>query len=111
MLWPEDDVEQALASLALSVSPLVRQNAVGVLAERSALPLVDLETMATMDLYDARACSERRAALNILRQAGKSAAALTAIDTVGRRQADCFRPDELARAYRAVQGRLPRAPK
>lgn len=111
VLWPEDDVEQALAALTLSVAPLVRQNAVGVLAERSALALVDLEAMSIMDLYDARACGERRAALNILRYAGKSAAALTAIDAVGRRQGDCFRPDELARTYKAVQARTPKAPK
>ncbi|MBI1947508.1 MAG: protein kinase [Deltaproteobacteria bacterium] len=111
VLWPENDIEEALAPMAMSVSPLVRQNAVGVLAERSALALVDLEAMATLDLYDARVCGERRAALTILRYAGKSTATLTAIDSVGRKASDCFRPDELARAYKAVAARIPKAPK
>lgn len=111
VLWPEDDIEDALAPLTLSVSPLVRQNAVGVLAERSALALVDLGSMATMDLVDADGCGERRAALTILRAAGKTTAALAAIDNVGRKNADCFRPDELARAYKAVLGRTPKPAK
>ncbi len=111
VLWPENDVEDALAPLALSVSPLVRQNAVGVLAERSALALVDLGAMATLDLVDAKACGERRAALSILRVAGKTSSALSAIDNVGRKSADCFRPEELARAYKAVLGRVPKPAK
>ena len=107
VLWPEDDIEDALAPLSLSVSPLVRQNAVGVLAERSALARVDLEAMALLDLSDARACGQRRQALYLLRFAGKSPASLSAVGAVGRKFPQCFTPDELSRAYRAVQARQP----
>lgn len=107
VLWPDDEIEDELAPLSLASSPWVRQNAVGVLAERSALVRADLEGMALLDLIDARACGQRRQALYLLRFAGKTPGALSAINNVGRKFPQCFSPDELGRAYKAVQARQP----
>jgi hypothetical protein len=105
VLWPDSDVEDLLADMTLDPRRFVRQNATAVLVERGALGRIPVEGVALLDVQDGP-CGVRRAALLVLRTAGRTKAALDVVDRVGRTSEQCFGND-LRVTFQSIQRRLP----
>jgi serine/threonine protein kinase len=105
VLWPDPEVEEVLTELTVDPRFFTRANAVAVLVERGALGRIDVERTSILDVNQG-SCGARRAALQTLRVAGKTPAALVAVESAGRTSEGCFGNADLRPVAAAIEKRL-----